>query len=631
RLSVFGLAALAALAQNADRPGRLRTTVERLETVHLEAVHKARRQFAASRRVVPRHSLYLDFRAVLHVHAEDAPHTKGTRPELLAAAKETGVRVVIFTDHRGPKPETWRGMREGVLFLAGSEDDHQLRVPGDPELKFLSHLESRPDMPAAGFNGTEIYNRHTDAADDPDFIDYFKAAAGNPAEWASLVKRWRQYPDEAFNAGTDYLPVFVRRWDKETAAHAFTGVAANDSHQNQIFQGVVFDPYAVSLRSVSTHILARELSDAAVRAALVAGHAYVAHDWLADPTGFSLLAVNNLGAFDMGDPVPLTGTAHLRAELPLPAHLRVFRDGAMVSETTADRLDLAVKEPGAYRLEAWLPVDGEERIWIYSNPIYFQRPEPGSIRLPSSEIAPDVALERDIAYIDDALPKHKLDVYTPKGAKGAPVMIFLHGGAWRSGDRGLYTALGNRYAHEGIVTVIPSYRLAPADPHPAQVEDAAAAVAWAMKNLAKYGGDPKRVFLAGHSAGGHLAALLALDPKWLGKHGLTPSAFRGVIPMSGVYQIEGLERVFGTDAEVKRQASPLTHVHAGAPSFLITYCQWDYPFLPAQAEQFQAALEKAGTSARVVYIPGLNHITEMLNIAAKDDPTVKAVLEFIRR
>jgi len=210
------------------------------------------------------------------------------------------------------------------------------------------------------------------------------------------------------------------------------------------------------------------------------------------------------------------------------------------------------------------------------------------------------------------------------------VLIFLHGGAWRSGDRGLYTALGNRYAHAGIVTVIPSYRLAPADPHPAQVEDAAAAVAWTLRNLERFGGDPKRVYLAGHSAGGHLSALLALDGRWLAKHGAAPSALRGVIPMSGVYRIEGLERVFGADEEVKRQASPLTHVHAGAPGFLITYCQWDYAFLPVQAERFGAALQKAGGAAKVVYIPGLNHITEMLNITAPDDPTVKAVLDFIR-
>src|SRR6185436_6793212 len=98
--------------------------------------------------------LYQDYRAVIHVHAEDSDHTKGTRPEVLAAAKKTGVRAVLFTDHRGPKPETWRGIREDVLFLAGAEDsDGKLRFPrfvdGKPvsedELRFLCHVEERYD------------------------------------------------------------------------------------------------------------------------------------------------------------------------------------------------------------------------------------------------------------------------------------------------------------------------------------------------------------------------------------------------------------------------------------------------------------------------------------------------------
>src|SRR4029078_5293029 len=81
----------------------------------------------------PRLGVYADYRAVLHVHAEDSDHTKGTRAEVLRAAKAAGVSIVMFTDHRGPKPDTWSGMREGVLFLAGSEDDHLLRFPDPTE------------------------------------------------------------------------------------------------------------------------------------------------------------------------------------------------------------------------------------------------------------------------------------------------------------------------------------------------------------------------------------------------------------------------------------------------------------------------------------------------------------------
>ena len=98
------------------------TTQQRLETPHLLATHETRLRFARERQPLPNLGTYDDFRAVMHVHAEDAEHTKGTRQQVLEAAKKTGVRIVMFTDHGGPKPETWHGMREGVLFVAGEEN-----------------------------------------------------------------------------------------------------------------------------------------------------------------------------------------------------------------------------------------------------------------------------------------------------------------------------------------------------------------------------------------------------------------------------------------------------------------------------------------------------------------------------
>jgi hypothetical protein len=140
------------LFADSPSPGRKLTTLERLAEPHLAAVHEARARFAAARKRLPQAGVYNDYRAVLHVHAEDADHTKGTRAEVLRAAKDVGISIVMFTDHRGPKPDTWRGLREGVLFIAGSEDDHLLRFPSAAgDLSFLSHLEETPDAKGEGF------------------------------------------------------------------------------------------------------------------------------------------------------------------------------------------------------------------------------------------------------------------------------------------------------------------------------------------------------------------------------------------------------------------------------------------------------------------------------------------------
>src|SRR5439155_21189470 len=160
--------------------------------------------------------------------------------------------------------------------------------------------------------------------------------------------------------------------------------------------------------------------------------------------------------------------------------------------------------------------------------------------------------------------KHKLDIYLPKGKTNAPVLFFIHGGAWRSGDRSNYPPLGNRYARAGYVTVVPSYRLAPKNPHPAQIEDVAAAFAWTVQHIAEHGGDTNRIYVGGHSAGGHLSALLALDDKYLKAHDLSPKVIRGVLALSGVYNLaigDVQSRVFGNDKEVREDASPVYHVH----------------------------------------------------------------------
>jgi acetyl esterase/lipase len=224
----------------------------------------------------------------------------------------------------------------------------------------------------------------------------------------------------------------------------------------------------------------------------------------------------------------------------------------------------------------------------------------------------------------------------PKGKTNAnlPVLFFIHGGAWKSGDRSNYVPLGNRYAKEGVITVVPSYRLAPKHPHPAQIEDAAAAFAWTVRHIAEYGGDTNRIYAAGHSAGGHLVALLSLDTDYLAKYQLSPKALRGVLAWSGVYNLaigESQESVFGKDMQGRRAASPLFYVKAGAPPFVVTYCQWDYFSLPGQALEFYHALRQAGVEAELVYVPHESHISEMLSVTRAKDLTVTSALKFMQQ
>ena len=113
---------------------------------------------------------------------------------------------------------------------------------------------------------------------------------------------------------------------------------------------------------------------------------------------------------------------------------------------------------------------------------------------------------------------------------------------------------------------------------------------------------------------------------------MSPKLIHGVLALSGVYNLtlgESQESVFGSDREARRDASPLFHIKAGAPPFLVTYCQWDYFSLPAQARQFHRALQESGVSAQLVYIPKENHISEMLNITRDDDTLAVAVLKFM--
>lgn len=289
----------------------------------------------------------------------------------------------------------------------------------DDGLIFLSHIEERKDHSIDGLTGLEIYNRHWDAKRDKGSLLVLARILTDPKELADLEKALKLYPDEVLAFQCDYPDVYLKKWDEGTKRKRLTGVAANDCHHNQVFivkmvdaetvllgtnvdaddkmrkitadlrpgikemtknrkAGDVlakldFDPYYRSFRNSSTHVFAPKLDEPTLRAALKAGRAYVSHDWMCDPTGFCFDALGARGKLlaSMGDEVPIYDDLKLTAKLPLPSYIRLLHHGKEVaqSEGKAD-FEFAVKETGAYRLEAWLKLDGEWRPWIFANPIY---------------------------------------------------------------------------------------------------------------------------------------------------------------------------------------------------------------------------------------------------------------------
>jgi arylformamidase len=256
-----------------------------------------------------------------------------------------------------------------------------------------------------------------------------------------------------------------------------------------------------------------------------------------------------------------------------------------------------------------------------------------------SPVTANIQVLRNIAYYEgkDADPvRHRLDLYLPAGQKGFPVVVFVHGGAWQHGDKnhfGIYARLGQCFARHGIGMVSPNYRLSPAVKHPEHARDVARAFAWTYRNIAKYGGRPDELFLGGHSAGGHLAALVATDASYLKEQGLTLAAVRGAIPVSGVYAVPNhplLHRVFGKEPAGYQSASPINHVCAAAPPFLIIYADNDLPSCAGPgAQAFCNALRGKGCLAETCEAVHRNHISVLVDATTATDPVMQHVLAFV--
>ncbi len=407
---------------------------ERIKPANLKKTREAIRKLSQLRKPVELKSQYGDYRTIMHAHSHFSHDSNGTVEEIRKAAIKAGVKIIMFTEHPAKHYDYFkdgnRGLKDGVLFIPGAESNGlhnyptqsvkgiRMQTPQEQTdivtrnngLTFLCHLEERMDWELDNLTGSEIYNLHADFKGEKNLIK----ALTTPNGILQILPIIKEYPQEMIGAIQDYPADYLKKWDELCQKYPHTGVSANDSHHNQrvhafvdddgklalenadkqvianvdpekvpLIKPILFgkkkgdtiflldlDPYEVSFHHVSTHLLMNEQTETAVRETLKAGRAYVCFDWLADPVGFVFQAMQNGTTFQMGQQLELKKKCLLQSESPIPVEFRVMRNGKEEFKAEGRKLSFPVSKAGIYRLEAWVKIGDEKKIWILSNPIY---------------------------------------------------------------------------------------------------------------------------------------------------------------------------------------------------------------------------------------------------------------------
>jgi hypothetical protein len=395
-------------------------------------VEKALAALAAQRSPLAREDGLTDFRGVFHAHSWLSHDSAGTAEEILAGAQRAGLDFVFLTDHhtdpadRKAIEQGMRGERGGVVFLPGVETspgliawflDHALldgRAPLAEQIAAVNAAggvaavchpdEPRPWEELPPFAAMEIYNLHADAK---------KSSLTMHKRLGEYFWSMDRYPMRVYHGLFHDPAEYLAIWDRLTARRRITGIAGNDAHQNNGLRVIVTargtlaltdtspkgkalvewnnwlarrvasgrragdtvwrwdaDLYERSFHFVNTHLLAPAKTETALRAALEAGHAYVAFDSLVTATGFNFSYAAGHRRSVMGDEVALEPGGMLRVESPLPAAIVLVRNGHQLAEAQGRFFRFPLREPGVYRAEVRLNVLGRATPWIYSNPIY---------------------------------------------------------------------------------------------------------------------------------------------------------------------------------------------------------------------------------------------------------------------
>lgn len=238
----------------------------------------------------------------------------------------------------------------------------------------------------------------------------------------------------------------------------------------------------------------------------------------------------------------------------------------------------------------------------------------------------------------DAAQRLTLDIYTPVNARREPVVVFFYGGRWTSGAAADFRFVGQALASQGFVAVLPEYRHYPQVRFPAFVQDAARAVRWTETQIARYGGDPGRIFVMGHSSGAHLAAMLALDPQWLAEAGGDRARLKGMIGLAGPYDFLPL-----TDADLRDMfgpperyefSQPISFVDGRHPPLLLLHGADDETVRVKNTRNLAAAAQRAGGLVESVVYPEMSHSWIVATLAAPlrgRSDVLARVAGFVRR
>ena len=229
-----------------------------------------------------------------------------------------------------------------------------------------------------------------------------------------------------------------------------------------------------------------------------------------------------------------------------------------------------------------------------------------------------------------------LDIYRPQTAapQAAPVVVFFYGGGWQRGSREQYRFVGRRLAGQGLLTIVADYRTWPRAGFPQFVDDGARAVAWAKAHAGAYGGDPRRLYIAGHSAGAQIAALLGTDARYLEHRGLRLDDLAGVIGLSGPYDFEisgQYRKVFGPPAQWP-QAQAVNFVERDGPPFLLIHGDADTVVEARDSSELAAKLREHGREARLLLLPGAGHMAPLSGLYRdrRSPEVVPAIVAFVK-